>query len=340
MSDDFARLRGQWFVAAAAKSLGRKPLGATVLGTPLVLYRSDDTIVAAEDRCPHRNAPLSAGRVEAGRLRCPYHGWCFDGAGRCVEAPGLADEQALQVSLRRWNAAEAGGWIWVAPAGSPDVPTLKQTLHRPAIDRAVYRGFSIESDVEADLADALENLLDGTHTPFVHSGLVRSASAKQLFTAVVRRRETSIEAEYRGEPQQSGLISRWFEPEREVSFGRFIPPCTVELEYRSRRRTELLVVANFTPTVAGRLRTFVTCYVPGGALAAILKYTLVRPLFRHVLKQDRAILEIQRRNIRRFGGRAYVNWQADLMRPWIDAWLRDGRFPDQPDGPTTVEFRL
>lgn len=329
-------LRGRWFVAAEAERLGAKPLAAVVLGTPLVLYRSGRSVVAAEDRCPHRNAPLSAGHVDAGRLRCPYHGWCFDAEGRCVEAPGLADGSVPQVGLRRWTALEADGWIWVARLGVDE-----RLLYRPPSavvgEAAKYRDFRMMSDVAAALPDALENLLDGTHTPFVHRGLVRSA-AKQRFTAVVRRRDDVIEAEYRGERGQAGLISRLFEPEREVSFGRFMPPCTAELEYRSRTRTELFVAAHFTPTTAGRLRVFAACYVPGGPLAAVLKHTLVRPFFRHVLKQDRAILELQSRNLERFGGAAYVNWPADLMRPWIDAWLRDGRFPEQTDEPSAIEF--
>lgn len=338
MSARDEHLRGRWFVAAEAKRLGAKPLAAIVLGTPLVLYRSGNGIVAAEDRCPHRNVPLSAGAVESGRLRCPYHGWCFDGSGRCVEAPGLADAEPPPVGLRCWNAVEADGWIWVAPLGAEE-----RTIYRPPSavrgDAAKYRDFRMTSDVAAALPDALENLLDGTHTPFVHRGLVRSA-AKQRFTAVIRRCDDAIEAEYRGERGQAGLISRLFEPEREVSFGRFVPPCTAELEYRSRTRIELFVAAHFTPTTAGRLRVFVACYVPGGPLAAVLKHTLVRPLFRHVLKQDRAILELQSRNLERFGGPAYVNWTADLMRPWIEAWLRDGRFPEQTDEPREISFLL
>jgi phenylpropionate dioxygenase-like ring-hydroxylating dioxygenase large terminal subunit len=198
----------------------------------------------------------------------------------------------------------------------------------------------MSDDLEADLADALENLLDGTHTPFVHAGLLRSSGSGQAFTATVRRRDEFVEAEYRGEPGQSGLISRWFEPQREVSFGRFVPPCTAELEYRSRRRLELLVVARFTPSTTGRLRVFVTCYLPGDLLPAAVRFAVVRPFFGQVLKQDRKILRLQQQNIARFGQRAYTGWTADLLRPWIDAWLRDGRFPDQRDGPQDVRFVL
>jgi len=241
------------------------------------------------------------------------------------------------VSLHRWRAQESGGLIWVAPESTP----IQRPAYRPKLaDDRRYRDFTMHADIEAALPDALENLLDGTHTPFVHAGLVRSEHAKHAFTATVRRQDAFVEAEYRGEPGQSGLISGWFEPQREVSFGRFIPPCTAELEYRSHQRVELLVAAHFTPTTTGRLRVFITCSLPGGLVPAAVKYAVVRPFFRRVLAHDCHMLRLQQQNVLRFGGPAYTYWAADLLRPWIDAWLRDGCLPSQPDGPKTVEFML
>ncbi|HVI92999.1 MAG TPA: Rieske 2Fe-2S domain-containing protein, partial [Anaeromyxobacter sp.] len=60
-------LTGQWFVACRATALRDRPLAATIQGIPLVLFRGADGRPAAlEDRCPHRNAPLTAGRVRGG----------------------------------------------------------------------------------------------------------------------------------------------------------------------------------------------------------------------------------------------------------------------------------
>ncbi len=326
-----------WFVACEAAQLGNHLLGMTVLGTPLVIYRSKDGVVAAEDRCPHRNAPLSHGIVRDGALRCPYHGWSFGSEGRCVDAPGVHSGELPSISLNRWNALECDGWIWVAKK-----PTLLgKSIYRPGIasDNG-YRGFIMTAELDSNLADAIENLLDGTHTPFVHSGLVRSSMDKQPFTALVRRHDDWVEAEYRGEARQNGFISRWFEPDREVSFGRFVPPCTAELEYRSKRRLELLVVAHFTPTSDGKLKVFVRCYLPNGRLPASWRFAVVRPFFRKVLHQDAKILRLQQWNVARFGKPTYTNWTADLLRPWIDAWLSVGEFPPQPDGPQEVRFHL
>ncbi len=337
MTPDENRLAQHWFIGCDSAQVGKRPLGMTVLGTPLVIYRSSDGMVVAEDRCPHRNAPLSQGFVQAGVLRCPYHGWGFGVDGRCVDAPGVCSGDLPNVSLNRWQVQESDGWIWVAKSKE----ISKKSYYRPAIAKeSNYRGFNMVAELDSNLADAVENLLDGTHTPFVHSGLVRSSNAKQSFTALVRRHDEFVEAEYRGEAKQNGFISKWFEPDREVSFGRFVPPCTAELEYRSKRRIELKVVTHFTPTTAGKLKVFVRCYLPHGRLRASWRYAVVKPFFRKILHQDGAILKLQQWNIARFGKQGYTNWRADLLRPWIDAWLANGEFPAQPEGPVEVPFHL
>src|SRR3954449_4414650 len=72
--------------------IGGAPTSATLLGTRIVLWRSTSgKVVAAPDRCPHREAPLSAGHVEGGCLVCPYHGWTYGDEGRCVRVPSAAD---------------------------------------------------------------------------------------------------------------------------------------------------------------------------------------------------------------------------------------------------------
>ena len=78
-----------WYVACLSADLSRKgdrPVKRTILGSPLVLFRDAEGRAAAlVDRCPHRNAPLSFGRIRPDdrTLECGYHGWRFDGAGRC-----------------------------------------------------------------------------------------------------------------------------------------------------------------------------------------------------------------------------------------------------------------
>ena len=82
-------LPNHWFILATSGELGEAPIARTLMGTPLVLFRDRNGAAGALlDRCPHRNVPLSGGRVAAdGNVECPYHGWRFDRGGVCRAIP-------------------------------------------------------------------------------------------------------------------------------------------------------------------------------------------------------------------------------------------------------------
>ena len=80
---DSPALRGYWYAVAESTQLDQVPVHVRLLGDDYVLYRPDGgSVVAAPDRCPHREAPLSLGRMEQGCLVCCYHGWTFGDNGR------------------------------------------------------------------------------------------------------------------------------------------------------------------------------------------------------------------------------------------------------------------
>src|SRR5207302_6784614 len=87
-----------WYPACPSAALRRRPVGITLMDTPIVLFRDGDGDPRAlVDRCPHRNVPLSLGRVRSdGCLECMYHGWRFDGQGHCAGVPGLLEGEAAQ----------------------------------------------------------------------------------------------------------------------------------------------------------------------------------------------------------------------------------------------------
>src|SRR5436305_1110950 len=90
MSDNRIFLRNSWYVAAWNHELidGRK-LARTILERPVVIYRgTSGRVVALDDRCCHRAAPLSMGRIEGDDIRCMYHGMKFEPGGKCIQIPG------------------------------------------------------------------------------------------------------------------------------------------------------------------------------------------------------------------------------------------------------------
>lgn len=320
-------LRSYWYIVCTGRELGRRPLARTVLGVPLVVFRGADGRPAALlDRCPHRNAPLSAGRMIETRLACPYHGWQFDGQGVCRLVPGLCGESEHPArNVEAFAAVEQDGFVWVfAAAGiTPSAPPPRFAL----LKTPGYVSITGEAAVEAALPDAAENFLDGTHTHFVHSGLIRSEGQRKDVTAIVRRGVDSVEAEYPDEGQQSGLISRLFGAGVDDVFGRFRLPSVAELEYRARGRVKLLITLCFTPETDTRQRLFAVVSGQAPPLLGGVAALAIRLLFRQALRQDAGIMALQAANLRRFGGPRYVYTELDLLGPHILHLLKHGPGP-------------
>jgi phenylpropionate dioxygenase-like ring-hydroxylating dioxygenase large terminal subunit len=73
-----------------------KPEAVVIAGQRAVVWCGPDgQLLAARDRCPHRRSPLSAGSVVDGVLHCPYHGWAFDGTGRCTALPAAGPDARI-----------------------------------------------------------------------------------------------------------------------------------------------------------------------------------------------------------------------------------------------------
>lgn len=170
-------LRDQWYVVAdaadAAADVVGSPLGVTLLGDRYVVWRgSDGTLAAAPDRCPHREAPLSGGRVEHGCLVCPYHAWTFSADGGCVAIPALGPNAAIAPAARLATVPvrELYGLVWLSP-GRPtaDPPRIAQDLD-PSYRR-------LTSGIETWTTSAtrmVDNFCDIAHFPYVHAGTIGS----------------------------------------------------------------------------------------------------------------------------------------------------------------------
>jgi phenylpropionate dioxygenase-like ring-hydroxylating dioxygenase large terminal subunit len=135
----------------------------------LVVWRGDDGAARAADaHCPHLGAHLGVGgTVEGDGLRCPFHGWRYDGTGRCVEVP-YAKKIPPQAKLRVYDVVEKNGLVfaWRHAEGAPpqwqvpDVPELAD----PAWTQPERREWVIASTSQ----EMAENTVDAAHFRFVH----------------------------------------------------------------------------------------------------------------------------------------------------------------------------
>ncbi|MDO8432450.1 MAG: Rieske 2Fe-2S domain-containing protein [Candidatus Binatus sp.] len=124
-------VRNCWYAAGWSRDLAQdRPTALTMLNEPIVIYRkSDGDLAALQDRCCHRFAPLSMGRVEGDDLRCMYHGLKFAPSGKCVEIPGqmkLPPQARVQQYpiVDRYSLA----WIWM---GDPTLAEVSRPLTKP-----------------------------------------------------------------------------------------------------------------------------------------------------------------------------------------------------------------
>ncbi|MGH7823068.1 MAG: Rieske 2Fe-2S domain-containing protein, partial [Candidatus Binatia bacterium] len=319
-----ARLPNYWYVACRSRDLGRRPLGRTLLGTPLVLFRdAEGRAGALLDRCAHRNLPLSLGRCSAGRLECAYHGWQYDRDGVCRSVPGLLDgAEGKARSVLAYAVREQQGFVWVF--GAPAVSPGAEPFRFPFLAAPGYTSVHFEYEVEATLHATLENMLDVPHTAFLHRGLFRGGRRSEV-TAIVRRWPDRVEAEYVGEPRPTGLVAKLLAPGGEgtvAHFDRFLLPSISQVEYRLGESSHLFVCAALTPVADFRTRFFavVSFRLP---LPPALVRLAVTPVARRIFMQDAAILRSQTEAIRRFGGERYTSTEIDLLGPQIRRLMKE-----------------
>jgi vanillate O-demethylase monooxygenase subunit len=163
--------RQHWYVAATVDEVGRVPLGRTICGRHVVLFRREDgSAVALDDRCPHRGYPLSVGALVGDEIQCGYHGLRFDGCGTCVWAPGQ-DRVPSRANVRALPLIERGPWVWLW-AGDPDTADASRL---PAMAWLDDPGWATVHGVEPLAARAsllIDNLLDLSHETFLHAGYI------------------------------------------------------------------------------------------------------------------------------------------------------------------------
>ena len=173
--EDKKFLENHWYCAALPNEVTGKPMRRVICNEPIVFYRGTrGEAVAIEDRCSHRQAPLSTGVVRDNNIECSYHGFVFDKNGRCVYIPHQ-DTIPSRAHIRAYPVAEKWGFIWIwrgvaEKADTGDIPQLPWTEdpgHRP-----VFLYFFVKANHQL----VADNLLDISHADYLHSNTLGSKS--------------------------------------------------------------------------------------------------------------------------------------------------------------------
>jgi vanillate O-demethylase monooxygenase subunit len=172
-------VKNAWYVAAWSDEVSRQLLSRTILGTPLVFYRTEaGEPVALNDACPHRFLPLSHGRLKGDSIECGYHGMTFDCSGQCTRIPGQ-ENIPRSAQVRTYPLAERWGWLWIW-MGDPaladaddiiDIPQLREGWKYSRGERVHFRG---------NYQLMVDNLMDPSHVTFVHQTTFASGNEAEV----------------------------------------------------------------------------------------------------------------------------------------------------------------
>jgi phenylpropionate dioxygenase-like ring-hydroxylating dioxygenase large terminal subunit len=249
-------LRNSWYVAAWEREISRAPLARVLLDQPVVFYRKQGgAVVALEDRCCHRQLPLSMGKLEGDELRCGYHGLKFDSGGRCVEIPGQASIPP-QARVRAYPVVEKYHWVWIwmGEAEKADPSLIPDWWWADHPDWAFTRPDRVH--VACNYQLIADNVLDVTHLAYVHATSIGAPSITE-FPATVEREERRVRLTrwirdrpppplYQRAGNFSGNVDRW-------QIVEHVPPCfTVNFAgcQDAERKIELMALSAPTPESA------------------------------------------------------------------------------------------
>lgn len=177
-------LRKFWQPVARSSAIPKgRAMGLRILGEDLTLYRGETgKAFLVGGHCAHRGTALHTGRVERDELRCMYHGWRYDGDGRCTQIPAEKRPRTEEIRIASYGVREYAGMVFAymgeAPAPAFDLPR-KAFLEEPGCHIHVR-----EAVWDCNWFQQVENSLDAVHVSFVHVWGKFSRYGEEISTAI------------------------------------------------------------------------------------------------------------------------------------------------------------
>lgn len=226
-------LHNRWYVAALSTEVTDAPLARTLLNEQMVLYRdTKGAAIVLEDRCVHRQAPLSLGEVIGDHLQCGYHGFTYDRTGACVRVPSQA-RIPPGACVRAYPVIEQQGFVHVWP-GDPARAEGQTPFDFPFVDNDGWNSRYASLRGNFDYRLLIDNLMDLTHLAFTHKKTIGAGGvAEQGRTSterdgdlvrVIRLMDNIAPAPVHVEVTgYEGNVDRW-------QIIEFNPPCHIALD--------------------------------------------------------------------------------------------------------------
>ncbi|MEA5572439.1 Rieske 2Fe-2S domain-containing protein [Calothrix sp. UHCC 0171] len=324
-----------WYPVHYVQDLDKSvPTKFTLLGRDIVIWwdNSSESWSVLEDKCPHRLAPLSEGRInEDGLLECPYHGWTFTNSGECQTIPqqvaGGQAESSKRACVKSLPTSVHQGLLFVYPGKAENAVKTKVPLV-DALAEISNDWVCIDTfrDLPYDALTLLENVLDASHVPFTHHRSVGNrANAAPVELEVV-------------ESGKQGFTGKWEEGPRRGTLGRqdttFIAPGLMWHDITSKQFGRTLTVVYATPIRKGECRLFARFPFKFASPFPKLVFKITPRWYSHigqnsVLEDDQIFLHFQERYLQGLGGSEnyakafYLPTAADRFVTELRRWVNE-----------------
>ncbi len=342
-------LKNYWYIACESHELKSRPIARTVLDNRIVFFRDAQGIARAVlDRCPHRNMDLAGGTVTEYGLQCPYHGWTWDGEGRCTFIPAAcaADREKTQAyKVASFPVAEKQGLVWIFIGENLISPHLNastsasKNLNHPAFepinfpfyDTKGWRHWFMQRTFEGNVFNCVENFLDCPHTVFVHKHLFRLATWKDVQCRVTSGLDW-VEAEFLNEKPLTTVIGQILFPQNLAMFhtDRFILPGVTRVEYKFSSARHFVIMSQCTPVTETTTRVYTYMAFRFDPIAPLIRL-LYEPYAHFVLDQDVRVIARQAKNIAAHGVAQFVFHSSDAIAREIRDLMDGKSLVSQPE---------
>jgi len=175
----------QWYPVLDSSELKKnKPLRIKRFNENMALWRDEvNAICCISDKCCHRGASLSCGRITSGKLECPFHGFVFDKSGNVRVIPANGKNKPVPESMKvpAWKTFEGNGFIWVwwgDAEKATQAPFFFSDLNN-------FSYSWLKDHWNVHYSRAIENQLDVVHLPFVHRSTIGKGNKTLVHGPVV-----------------------------------------------------------------------------------------------------------------------------------------------------------
>lgn len=288
-------IKDQWYAVLDAREVPRnKIIGVTRLGEKLIFWRDEQgKIGCIADKCCHRGASLSVGKIQHNTVECPFHGFRYDNSGKVVMIPANGKNTPVPANfkVKSYTAREAYDFIWVwhgEPSDIlPEIPFFEE----------LKSGFTYGKMAEnwnVHYTRSIENQLDVVHLPFVHGNTIGRGN-RTLVNGPVVKWEDNLMTFYVKDETDEGQIPQ--KPDEIVDYEKlFSLQLQMPNTWQNRISDKLRVMAAFAPVDDENTMIYLRFYqrfVKVPIIRNIVNFVGGKIMDRVILHQDRRVVITQ-----------------------------------------------